>query len=312
MVRKLFVRVIWVVISLIVLWTLAFEAVAVKPTLVVDIVYLLKPSQPCPQNEARAGYLNFLTEGSLSSDFRSKIRLVERDASGYYLWETPRGRFWMPKSDDFLLPDLLAEQQRGIYRYEAARVLAGDVVLDCGAHVGLFTREALSQGAGLVIAIEPAPDNIECLRRNFAAEIAAGKVIVYPKGVWDRDATLVLHEVDGNSARDTFVMDRGISTRPVPVPLVPIDELVSELGLQRVSFIKMDIEGAERKAVLGARDTLRRYKPRLALCAYHVRGDPEAISAEVLSIVPSYRRTCGSCFKSPSRLRMVPEVLFFY
>ncbi|MGD0014847.1 MAG: FkbM family methyltransferase [Bryobacteraceae bacterium] len=310
MVKKLLVRVIRVAISLIVLWTLAFEAIAIKPTLTVDIVYLLKPSQPCPKNEARAGYRNVLTEGSLSSGFRPKIRLVERDAFGYYLWDTPRGRFWMPKSDDYLLPDLLAEQERGVYRHEAARVLAGDVVLDCGAHVGVFTREALSQGARLVIAIEPAPDNIECLRRNFAAEIASGKVIVYPKGVWDRDDTLVLRVVEGNSARDSFVVDRWTRTRPVPVPLVPIDELVGELGLQRVSFIKMDIEGAERRAVLGARDTLRRYKPRLALCAYHMDGDPEAISAEVLSIVPSYRRACGSCVVF--RLRVVPEVLFFY
>jgi FkbM family methyltransferase len=310
MVKKLLVRVIWVAISLIVLWTLAFEAAVIKPALMVDLAFLLRPNQPCPKSDVRPAYLNVLTHSSLRSGLKLKVRLVERDASGYYLWDTPRGRFWMPKSSDPRLASLLAEQERGIYRHEGARVLAGDVVLDCGAHVGVFTREALSQGARLVIAIEPAPDNIECLRRNFAAEIAAGKVIVYPKGVWDRDDTLVLREVDGNSARDTIVMDRGISTRPVPVPLVPIDELVSELGLQRVSFIKMDIEGAERKAVLGARDTLRRYKPRLALCAYHVPGDPEAISAEVLSIVPSYRRACGSCLEY--RLRMVPEVLFFY
>jgi FkbM family methyltransferase len=310
MVKKLLVRVIQVVIGLIVLSALVFEAAVIKPALMVDIAYLLKPSQPCPKNEARAGSLNFLTEPSLSSALKSKIRLVERDASGYCLWDTPRGRFWMPKSDDLLLPDLLAEQERGVYRHEAARVLAGDVVLDCGAHVGVFTREALSQGARLVIAIEPAPDNVECLRRNFAAEIASGRVIVYPKGVWDRHDTLVLSVVDGNSARDSFVIDRGIPTGSVSVPLVPIDELVGELGLERVSFIKMDIEGAERRAVLGARDTLRRYKPRLALCAYHMHGDPEAISAEVLSIVPSYRRVCGSCFVF--HLQVVPEVLFFY
>jgi FkbM family methyltransferase len=310
MVKKLLVRVIWVAISLIVLWTLAFEATVIKPALMVDIAFLLRLNQPCPKNEARAGYLNFLAEDVLTAAVKAKVRLVERDASGYYLWDTPRGRFWMPKSSDPRLASLLAEQERGIYRHEGARVLAGDVVLDCGAHVGVFTREALSQGARLVIAIEPAPDDIECLRRNFAAEIASGRVIVYPKGVWDRDDTLVLRVAEGDSALDSFVLDRGIPITPLPLPLVPIDELVGELRLERVDFIKMDIEGAERRAVLGARDTLRRYKPRLALCAYHMAGDPEAISAEVLSIVPSYRRACGSCLEY--RLRMVPEVLFFY
>jgi FkbM family methyltransferase len=310
MVKKLLVRVIQVVIGLIVLWALVFEAAVIKPTLMVDIAYLLRPKQSCPKNEARAGYLNFLTQDVLTADLRAKVRLVERDASGYYLWDTPRGRFWMPKSSDPRLSSLLAEQERGLYRHEAARVLAGDVVLDCGAHVGVFTREALSQGARLVIAIEPAPDNIECLRRNFAAKIASGRVIVYPQGVWDRDDTLVLRVAEGDSALDSFILDRGTPITPVRLPLVPIDKLVGELGLQRVDFIKMDIEGAERRAVLGARDTLRRYKPRLALCAYHMADAPEAISAEVLSIVPSYRRACGSCLEY--RLRMVPEVLFFY
>jgi hypothetical protein len=60
----------------------------------------------------------------------------------------------------------------------------------CGAHIGVYIREALSLGAKLVVAVEPALENLECLRRNFATEIAAGRVIVYPKGVWDREEVL--------------------------------------------------------------------------------------------------------------------------
>ena len=59
--------------------------------------------------------------------------------------------------------------------------------------MGLYAKTALASGAKLVVAIEPAPENIECLRRNLAQEIAAGRVIVYPKGVWDKDDTLALH-----------------------------------------------------------------------------------------------------------------------
>ena len=61
-------------------------------------------------------------------------------------------------------------------------VRPGDVVLDCGANIGVFVRESLDAGAKTVVAIEPAPENIECLRRNFKDEIAAGRVIVYPEG----------------------------------------------------------------------------------------------------------------------------------
>ena len=61
---------------------------------------------------------------------------------------------------------------------------------DCGAHVAVT---ALKRGAKLVVAIEPAPENIECLRRNFSTEIEKGKVIIYPKGVWNKDDFLPMH-----------------------------------------------------------------------------------------------------------------------
>ncbi len=56
----------------------------------------------------------------------------------------------------------------------------------------------------------------------------------------------------------------------------------------RVDFIKMDIEGAEPNAVRGARETIGRFKPRMALCLYHRAHDPIQIPKEVRAIVPEY------------------------
>jgi FkbM family methyltransferase len=85
------------------------------------------------------------------------------------------------------------------------RVRQGDIVLDAGANVGVFTRKALWAGAAKVIAIEPGPENLECLRRNFAAEIADGRVVLYPKGIWDKDDVLKLSIDPVSPARDSFV-----------------------------------------------------------------------------------------------------------
>ena len=74
-----------------------------------------------------------------------------------------------------------------IYGTGARGVQPGDVVLDCGANIGIFSKTALASGARLVVAVEPAPDTLECLRRNLGREIAERRVIVYPKGVWDHD-----------------------------------------------------------------------------------------------------------------------------
>lgn len=237
-------------------------------------------------------------------------RRVETDAAGFELWDTPDGRYWIPKGSHYVLPFNLAEQAREIYSTAEVRVEPGDVVLDCGANVGVFTRAALKKGAAKVVAIEPAPENIECLRRNFAPEIAAGRVVVYPKGVWNQDDLLTLHVDPHNSAADSFVIQRAGSHEVVKLPLTTIDKLVAELQLDKVSFIKMDIEGAEVRALGGGRATIARFRPRMALSAYHTPTDPVEVPKAVRAAWAGYRMKCGPCALESTRIR--PDILFFY
>jgi hypothetical protein len=88
-----------------------------------------------------------------------------------------------------------------------------------------------------------------------------------------------------------------------------IDNMVQELGLARVDFIKMDIEGAEQKAIAGARKTIARFRPGMALCIYHLKDDPRAIPALVKQINPAYR-VKQTCLCAADRVQ--PEVAFFY
>lgn len=235
-------------------------------------------------------------------------RLLARD-DRFHHWQTPMGAYWIPAGDDYVLPFNLAEQDRKIYGTPPHFVRQGDVVLDCGANVGVFTRQALEAGARLVVAIEPAPENLECLRRNFAPEIAAGKVIIYPKGVWDKDDVLTLNADPHNTAADSFVIHRPGAVAVTQVPLTTIDKMVAELKLERVDFIKMDIEGAEPKALVGARETLIRFKPRMSISAYHQPGDPVAIPAAIRAANAGYRMECGPCAEAGFYIR--PDILYF-
>lgn len=246
-------------------------------------------------------------------DFIEKLKLGQRDEA-YERWDLPPGtgiqarNFWIPNGNRWILPFNLAEQLRDIYHTSGEwGIRKGDVVLDCGAHVGAFTHTALARGASKVIAIEPSPRNVECLRRNFAKEIAEGRVVVYPKGVWNREDTLILRQSDDNSAADTVVMQQPGAHPGEEVPLTRIDTLVQELNLHRVDYIKMDIEGAEVPALEGAASTLQRWKPRLALAAYHKADDPETLPASARRAVPDYQMQCASCILDESGLR--PEVL---
>jgi FkbM family methyltransferase len=266
----------------------------------------------CPYEKAMDARAHAEEIRSRKDKILAASKLIQSDEAGFEYWETPAGRFWIPKGSRYVLPFNLAEQDMQIYSGgPEARLRAGDVVLDCGANIGVYTRVALKAGASKVVAIEPAPENLECLRRNFVSEISEGKVIVYPKGVWDKDDLLTLHVHPENSAADSFVIEHATThASDTKLPLTTIDKLTAELALPRVDFIKMDIEGAEVRALDGGKSTISRFHPRMAISAYHQRDHPTQIPRAVQRAWDGYRSECGPC--SEIRLGIRPDVLFFY
>ena len=231
---------------------------------------------------------------------RAAMRLVT-DEGAIQLYDTPRGPFWMPATSAKMMSLVLAEQAEEIYGRGERAVRKGDIVLDCGADIGTFTRSALERGAGTVVAIEPDPAKAPCLRRNFAREIEAGRVILVLKGVWNEEGSLKLYG-------DTMVEHHnGVG---VDVPLTTIDKIVADLGLPRVDFIKMDIEGAEKPALAGGAATIRKFHPRMSIATEHLIDDAVAIPRAIRAIVPDYREQCGPCEWADGHIR--PQVVYLF
>ena len=245
-------------------------------------------------------------------DFQDRVakeRRLVRSEGNLELWETPHGQYWIPAGNAKVLDVIVAQQMSGLYAIDGQTVRPGDIVIDCGAHVGVYTREALKCGARKVIAIEPAPANLECFRRTFHDELETGRVVLVPKGVWDREAVLPLYEDDKNTAADGFV-EHGSSRRKVSeVPLLPLDRIVEDLKLERVDLIKMDIKGATAKALEGAAGTLRKSRPRIALSTEEDEDDPVQLRALIATIEPAYPVRCGPCSLAAGLLH--PDVLVF-
>jgi FkbM family methyltransferase len=272
-------------------------------------IYAVGRSPVCPLSNALKSDENLQRQITYNEQIIKSSKLLETDPAGYELWDTPHAKYWIPAGSRYVLPFNLAEQERRIYGVGEQTAKAGDVVLDCGANVGVTIRRWLEDGASKIVAIEPAPENILVLKRNFAAEIAAGKVIVYEKGVWDKEETLTLQVDPQNSAADSFIIHREGGKEVMKIPVTTIDKLVAELNLERVDFIKMDIEGAEQRALAGARETLAKYHPRMALASYHVPDDPEKFPQIIRAIWPGYTMECGPCAEANGRVR--PDVLYF-
>ena len=266
-------------------------------------------AQGCSLEKALAAGRDQTDQEAVKNRVLAASKIVEQDA-GLLHYTTPLGDYWIPEKSKYSLFWNLAEMERRIYGAGQNAVKTGDVVLDCGANVGTFARLALKDGAAKVIAIEPAPENLECLRRGFAKEIASGRLVLYPKGVWHKDDMLMMNVDPGNSAADSFVLQqKDAKPSAVKLPLTTIDKLVAELALDRVDFIKMDIEGAETNALRGARETIKRFRPRMSLSTYHLPADAKDVPAIVASIRPEYIVESGPCAELPGALR--PDILYF-
>lgn len=277
-----------------------------------SLIYALGRASVCPYPRVTGAPGEIVNQIAAKDRILYASKKLETDEKGFERWSTPKGEYWIPKGSHFVLPFNLAEQERAIYTGTEVKIKPGAVVLDCGANIGVFTRMAIDRGAGKVIAIEPAPENIECLRRNFTKEIADGRVVVYPKGVWDKDDFLTLNVDPHNSAADSFIIHRDGGHEGEKVPLTTIDKLTAELGLARVDFIKMDIEGAEVRALQGGKATIAAHHPLMALSAYHNDTDPVEVPKTVLAAWNGYRMECGPCAEVKQNFLVRPDILYFY
>jgi hypothetical protein len=70
---------------------------------------------------------------------------------------------------------------------------------------------------------------------------------------------------------------------------VSVDDFVRTNGLERIDFIKMDIEGAEQLALEGSAHSIARHRPKLAICAYHEPDDLWRIPLLITRLNPDYR-----------------------
>lgn len=129
-------------------------------------------------------------------------------------------------------------------------VRPGDTVLDVGANVGYYTLifARLVGPHGRVFAFEPDPQNFDLLRRNVRANGYAN-VTLEQKAVADSAGALALYRNPANKG-DHRTYDAGGGREAVEVGAVALDDYFASLD-GRVDLIKMDIQGAEERALAG-------------------------------------------------------------
>jgi FkbM family methyltransferase len=114
----------------------------------------------------------------------------------------------------------------------------GDIVLDVGANVGLFTLRQAFRGAH-VYAFEPNPDAFRRLRTNVEMNQPIGRVELFRQALGGSSGRAIL------ACSDATVETRIVPDADGDVDIVTLDQVVAELRLSAVSLLKLDVEGAE-------------------------------------------------------------------
>jgi len=156
------------------------------------------------------------------------------------------------------------------------RLRPDDIVIDAGANLGTMSilfRELLGS-SGLVVAIEPV--SYALLDQNLRANQISG-VTAVPVALDRQPGKTTIYVFDQLAGSTSTPRKDAPVIKKLEVITETLDEMVRRLGLPRVDFIKMDIEGAEEDALEGATHVLQTYRPRLSISSYHTdkHGRPQ-------------------------------------
>ena len=166
---------------------------------------------------------------------------------------------------------------------DIVRLTPNEVFVDCGAFTGDTVEAFINtlkknavQTFKSIYAFEPDADNFTklCLLSKKYPNLHC-----INKGAWSEQTSL-------RFASEGTTTSAASSSGEVNVEVDTIDNVLS---CGEATFIKMDIEGAELNALKGAEQTIRKYKPKLAICVYHKADDLITIPQYIKALAPEYK-----------------------
>ena len=167
-----------------------------------------------------------------------------------------------------------------------------EVFVDCGAYDGDSIGEYLKQKNAVfdkIIAFEPDTENFKKLQRTIENEcekwnISQEKFEIYPYAIGEKSSVGKFERYEGNNGIASKMLDAS-SEQGEECKVVSLDEFLTE----PYSFLKADIESFEYKMLLGAKESIKKNKPLLAICIYHNAVDFYSIPLLIKEILPEYK-----------------------
>jgi FkbM family methyltransferase len=160
----------------------------------------------------------------------------------------------------------------------------GAVIIDIGAHIGLFSVIAaqVTGKSGKVFAFEPAPSTFALLQKTVVINHEEQVIETHQKAVGKETGKITFFisddKADNSNSLVKYKEDRLL--HGIDVAVTTIDNFVQEKNINRLDFIKIDVEGAEYDTLQGAVHTLKNLKP---VCIVAIHPEPIAAKGDKLA-----------------------------
>lgn len=180
--------------------------------------------------------------------------------------------------------NIFSQVQTGDFYYppEIIRWKENEVLVELGANNGDTLKDFIARCPGFKKVYCFEPDSACLSALNMISNLYPNRINIIPKIAWNKECKLSFYNNngDGSSAVTENTMEGHAS-----LPASSVDIEVKD----QVTFMKMDIEGAELKALQGAERTIKSFKPKLAISVYHKRNDLVDIPQYLQSIHSDYK-----------------------
>lgn len=155
------------------------------------------------------------------------------------------------------------------------------IAADIGAYNGDTAEELISRSPNIekIFAFEPDRRNFKKLQQSATSH---SQIIPINAAAWNVNTTLVF---DDSGNRNAGIIEDGVSKRRAEVSAVALDDIINE----KIDYIKYDVEGAEKEALIGSRNTIEKFSPDLLVSLYHRTEDLHELILLVHEICPNYK-----------------------
>ena len=170
----------------------------------------------------------------------------------------------------------------------------GAVIIDIGAHIGLFSIIAaqVTGKLGKVYAFEPAPNTYALLQKTIVINHEEQVIETFQKAVGKENGKITFfvskNQADNSNSLVNYKEDRTL--HGIDVAVTTIDNFVKEKNITRLDFIKIDVEGAEFDTLQGAAETLKNLKP---VCIVAIHPEPIAAKGDKLEDIYDFIISCN-------------------